>query len=100
MTVYHIVLFTLKPSATKEQVSELKDAANSMVGQIPGLTKMEVGPPLGSTAARAQGFDYGLIAVLEKPEDVKVYAEHPVHQKVHEIRESLCDDTLAYDLVA
>ncbi|KAK3712602.1 hypothetical protein LTR37_009045 [Vermiconidia calcicola] len=87
MTVYHIVLFKLKPSATKEQVSELKDAANSMVGQIPGwsnpksLTKMEVGPPLESTASRAKGFDYGLIAVLEKPEDVKVYAEHPVHQK-------------------
>ena len=42
---------------------------------------MEVGPPLESTASRAKGFDYGLIAVLEKPEDVKVYAEHPVHQK-------------------
>lgn len=44
-------------------------------------------------------FDFGLIAVLEKPEDVKVYAEHPVHQKVHKLRESLADDTLAYDMV-
>lgn len=42
---------------------------------------MEFGPPLESTAARAKGFNAGLIAVLEKPEDVKVYAEHPVHQK-------------------
>ena len=30
---------------------------------------------------RAKGFNAGLIAVLEKPEDVKVYADHPEHQK-------------------
>jgi hypothetical protein len=82
-----------------------------------GLVSIEIGPPLESTAARAKGFDFGLIAVLEKPDDVKVYAEHPVHQKwvdafifeathadkdenrVHKLRESLCDDTLAYDMV-
>jgi len=46
-----------------------------------GLVKIEFGPPLESTAARAKGYNAGLIAVLEKPEDVKVYAEHPVHQK-------------------
>ena len=46
-----------------------------------GLVRVDVGPPLESTAHRAKGFDYGLISVLEKPEDVKVYAEHPEHQK-------------------
>ncbi|KAK3047190.1 hypothetical protein LTR09_011392 [Extremus antarcticus] len=99
MVVHHIVLFKLKPSTTKEQVSELEATVRGMVGQIPGLVKIEFGPPLESTAARAKGYNAGLIAVLEKPEDVKVYAEHPVHQNVHKLRESLCDDALAYDMV-
>ena len=84
---------------------------------VAGLVKIDIGAPLESTAARAKGFDFGLVALLEKPDDVKVYAEHPEHQKyhtrltkydedlsdvlcrVHKLRESLCDDTLAYDLV-
>lgn len=40
----------------------------------------------------------GLVAVLEKPSDVQVYADHPAHQKVHKLRETLCDATLAYDM--
>lgn len=75
--------------------------AKGMVGQIPGtsdirsiyfkiailtvyiegLKQMEVAPPLESTASRGQGFNLGLVATLEKAEDVKPYAEHPVHQK-------------------
>lgn len=56
----------------------------------------------------------GLIAVLEQPEDVVTYGKHPAHQRfvtgshfnstrrlnlsrVHEIREALCSQTLAYD---
>lgn len=31
------------------------------------------------TAHRAQGFDMGLLAILEKKEDLPVYAEHPAH---------------------
>jgi hypothetical protein len=50
-----------------------------MVGQVPGLTKLEVNTPLASTAHRGQGFNMGLVAVLEKADDVKVYAEHPAH---------------------
>lgn len=40
-----------------------------------------MGPPIPATAARAKGFDMGLIAILDKPEDLKGYAEHPAHLK-------------------
>ena len=50
-----------------------------MVGKIPGLTKLEANTPLSSTAHRGQGYNMGLVAVLEKADDVKVYAEHPAH---------------------
>jgi hypothetical protein len=63
-----------------------------------GLLKFDFGPPLASTAHRAQGYDLALVATLEKAEDVKVYAEHPAHLKVHQVREAVSDETLAYDL--
>lgn len=50
-----------------------------MVGQIPGLLKLEANAPLASTASRGKGFNMGLVAVLEKADDVGVYAEHPAH---------------------
>ena len=75
------VLFKLKPEVTTAQVEEWNAAARGMVGKIPGLVKFDVGGPLPSTAHRGQGYNMGLVAILEKPEDVKVYAEHPEHLK-------------------
>ncbi|TVY83552.1 hypothetical protein LSUE1_G001830, partial [Lachnellula suecica] len=92
------VLFKLKPGVAATQISELKTAATAMVGVIPGLLKLDFGSPLAITAHRSKGFDQGLVAVLEKAEDVQVYGDHPAHQKVHKLRESMCEDTLAFDM--
>lgn len=78
-----------------------------------GLVEFHANPPLAQTANRAKGYDMGLVAILEKPEQVLTYGEHPAHQeylpqnenywrrinanRVHKLREQLCDDTLAYD---
>lgn len=57
----------------------MKAAGAAMVGQVPGLQRIDFGPPVLPT--RAQGFDLGLVAILDRTEDIKVYAEHPAHQK-------------------
>ena len=44
-----------------------------------GLIRLDIGSPLPISAARVKGFDCGLVAVLDKPDTVKVYAEHPAH---------------------
>lgn len=44
-----------------------------------GLASLECGQPLPICLPRAQGFDMGLVAVLEKPEHVASYAVHPAH---------------------
>ncbi|OOQ82446.1 stress responsive A/B barrel domain protein [Penicillium brasilianum] len=98
MPVYHIVLFRLKPGVTPAQLSVWTQMAKDMVGKIPGLVSMECGQPLPICLPRAQGYDMGLVAVLEKPDHVATYAVHPAHLEVHKMREELCDDTLAYDL--
>ncbi|KAK3192167.1 hypothetical protein K4F52_001796 [Lecanicillium sp. MT-2017a] len=98
MAVYHIVLFKLKPNVSPEDAEKLKEAITNMAGKVPGLIRVDAAPPHISTAHRAQGFSMGLVAVLDSPETIKTYAEHPEHQKVHKRRESMCDDTLAFDL--
>jgi hypothetical protein len=40
---------------------------------------LEAGQPLSICIPRAKGFDMGLVAVLEKAEDVATYAVHPAH---------------------
>lgn len=44
-----------------------------------GLIKLDAAPPLPVSAMRAKGYDLGLVAVLDKPETVPVYAQHPAH---------------------
>ncbi|OTA54619.1 hypothetical protein K449DRAFT_469302 [Hypoxylon sp. EC38] len=98
MAIYHIVLFRLKPGVNQKLVDEFTKRATAMVTQIPGLSKINIGPPLAATAHRSKGFDMALVAILEKPEDLAGYATHPAHLHAQELREQLCDDTLAYDL--
>ncbi|KIV78784.1 hypothetical protein PV11_06394 [Exophiala sideris] len=98
MPIYHIVLFKLKPGVTPGQISEFVTVAKGMVGKVPGLRKLEANTPHISTAHRGQGFNMGIVAILDKGEDIKVYAEHPAHLEVQDIRMKICDDALAYDL--
>ncbi|PYI01437.1 hypothetical protein BO78DRAFT_401270, partial [Aspergillus sclerotiicarbonarius CBS 121057] len=98
MPIFHIVLFRLKPGVSASEVEAWNELGRGMVGKIPGLRELHINPPLAMTASRAKGFDMGLVAILEKPEDLQVYATHPDHLKVQELREKLCDDALAYDL--
>ena len=64
---------------TPSQISEFVTVAKGMVGKVPGLRKLEANTPHISTAHRGQGFNMGIVAVLDKGEDIKVYAEHPAH---------------------
>ncbi|KAI1804793.1 hypothetical protein F4811DRAFT_260431 [Daldinia bambusicola] len=99
MPLYHIVLFRLKPTVTVETLEEFKSSARAMVSKVPGLIKLEINRPLPDTAYRSQGFNMGLVAILEKAEDLPGYTTHPAHSRVHELRESVADgESLAYDL--
>ncbi|KAH8891507.1 hypothetical protein GQ53DRAFT_648608, partial [Thozetella sp. PMI_491] len=93
------VIFKLNPGVTDNQLEELRQAGEAMLGQIPGLTEFKMGRGLASTAHRAQGFDMGIMTVMNTEADVLAYAPHPAHQKVHKIREALCHDTIVFDMV-
>lgn len=77
--VYHIVMWKFKPEVEETRKPELKKAMKehlkALVGKVPGLLSLEfVDAPLASST-----HDIALVSVLEKPEDIAVYGQHPAH---------------------
>lgn len=73
--VKHIVLYTLKESIDKDAAVELiASKLEPLVGQIPGLLKMEVRRCFA-------GCDYALYSEFETREAVPAYRAHPLHQE-------------------
>ncbi len=73
--VKHIVLYTLKEGVDKDEaVKIVADSLEPLVGQIPGLLKMEI-------RRCFNGMDYALYSEFEKAEDVKNYRDNPLHQE-------------------
>ena len=73
--VKHIVLFNVKEGEDKDQVAAIASKVlEPLVGQIPGLLKMEV-------RRCYAGMDYALYSEFARPEDVPAYRANPLHQE-------------------
>lgn len=73
--VKHIVVYTLKEGYDKDEaVALIASKLEPLVGQIPGLRKMEI-------RRCYAGMDYALYSEFEKAEDVSAYRAHPLHQE-------------------
>lgn len=46
-----------------------------------GLISWDAGTPLTATAARANGYDMGVVLVLRNEAQLKSFAEHPAHHE-------------------
>lgn len=75
--VKHIVSFKLKGSAEErlEVAKKFKQALEALPEQIEVLKSIEV----GLNENPAETWDLVLAAIVEKMEDVEVYAKHPAH---------------------
>ena len=89
--VKHIVLYTLKEGVEKESAVKLIESVLvPLVGQIPGLLKMEV-------RRCFSGMDYALYSEFEKAEDVPAYRAHPLHQEAKQHFHHLLDQRFSAD---
>lgn len=90
--VKHIVLYTLKEGVDKESaVEQIAAQLEPLVGQIPGLSWLEVSP------AYQGGMDYALYSEFESPEALAAYQTHPAHLAAketfgHLINQRYCAD--------
>lgn len=75
--VKHIVMFKLTgtPEQRKEIAGKFRDALMALPEQIDVLRSMEV----GLNENPAETWDVVLTAVVDKMENVAVYAKHPAH---------------------
>ncbi|KIM94211.1 hypothetical protein OIDMADRAFT_21446 [Oidiodendron maius Zn] len=96
MPVHRIVLFRLKKDATKEQIADFIASSRAVVGKTPGVISNNAGPPVDDS--RAKGYSMGVVLTLESKENLKTWAESPEHIRLHELREAICEDSLAYDI--
>ena len=89
--VKHIVVYTLKEGVDKDAAVKLiASKLEPLVGQIPGLLKMEV-------RRCYAGMDYVLYSEFEKAEDVPSYRANPLHQEAkshfhHLLETRVCAD--------
>ncbi|QKX62377.1 uncharacterized protein TRUGW13939_09536 [Talaromyces rugulosus] len=98
MAIYHVVLFKLKDGVSNDQLKELVATAKGLIGRVPGLTSLEANKPLPSSAAAAQGYNAGIVAVLEDEAALAAYNEKSNGATAQKWREELVDSTLVYDL--
>lgn len=75
--VKHIVMFKLTgtPEERKEVAGKFRDALMALPAQIDVLRSMEV----GLNENPDETWDVVLTAIVDKMEDVEVYAKHPAH---------------------
>ena len=81
--VKHVILWTLSPDLSDEQKQEvkagIKQGLEGLVGRVPGLIEVTVhiGGRLDSSNA-----DVMLDSLLDSPEALRGYAQHPDHVAV------------------
>ena len=89
--VKHIVAFTFAEGIDKAPtVKFIAGLLEPLVGQIPGLLKMEVRRCFA-------GMDYALYSEFERPEDVPAYRAHPLHQEAKKHFHHLLDTRVSAD---
>lgn len=78
--IRHIVMWKLKGPTVEDrrlQAEQAREALLGMFGQVPGLTKMEVGIGLVSGEQEA---DLVLTTTHDSWEALAAYGEHPAHE--------------------
>jgi Stress responsive A/B Barrel Domain len=90
--IVHVVRFTLKPDAPKDQVDLAFEQLRKQGREIPAVQFFIVGRDFGGE------FDYGAIYVMKDIEGYMEYMMSPIHRKSDEIGLPLVDKFISMDI--
>ncbi|GAA5892232.1 hypothetical protein JCM8208_001487 [Rhodotorula glutinis] len=97
--IIHVVLLKFNDQLPADFIEgTLRPEGLKMVGQIPGLKRVELGPPMSLTKARSQGWQAMLYSEMESEEALKTYIAHDVHEQFKTLFKPYVADVLAYDM--
>ncbi|TNY24168.1 hypothetical protein DMC30DRAFT_387497 [Rhodotorula diobovata] len=98
-SIIHVVMLKFNDQLPPDFIEgTLRPEAHKMVGQIPGLKRVELGKPLELTKARSQGWQAMLYSEMESEDALKTYAAHDVHEQFKALFKPYVADILAYDM--
>ena len=92
--VTHIVFFALREENKAANAREAKRRIEAMLGQIDGLSDLEVGI---NFSKEERAMDMALIARLTDRKALESYAVHPVHQAVIAYIKTIAEYTKVVD---
>ncbi|MEX2593756.1 MAG: Dabb family protein [Anditalea sp.] len=96
--VRHFGVFKFKSEISERQIEECFHTMKEMVGQIPGLLKMEYGPYNGNEGLN-EDFTHGFIMTFDSPGSRDNYLPHPVHDKVKELVVPKLERVVVFDIL-
>ncbi|CAN5302699.1 Dabb family protein [soil metagenome] len=79
--ILHLATFSWRPDVTNDDVVAVIEALSSLPGQIPELLSYRFGPDLGLREGNAS---FAVAAVLQGPEELPAYLDHPEHARIVE----------------
>jgi hypothetical protein len=77
--ITHVVLFKIAPDTPREKITSMTTALNALKNEIPQLLEMHAGINI---SPRSQGHEVMLVSRFNNTEDLRIYTDHPAHQKV------------------
>jgi hypothetical protein len=78
--ILHLAAFRWKDDVSAEDVAQLCDALVAFRRRVDGIVDYHFGPDLGM---RPDNADFGIVAVMESPETLHGYLDHPAHQELY-----------------
>lgn len=77
--ILHLATFGWRPGVSNDDVVAVSEALSSLPDQIPELLSYRFGPDLGLREGNAA---FAVAAVLESPEALSAYLDHPEHLRI------------------
>ena len=95
--IQHIVLLKLKPGATADQKTALRDGLIDLQRKIPGIESVSGGDD-NSPEGKQHGFDWGFVMTFADAAARDAYLPHADHKTVGQtLLRPIVDDVLVFD---
>jgi hypothetical protein len=97
--IKHLGIFQFKQGVTTDQIEHCFSELRKMVGQIPGLIKIEHGQH-NSDEGLDDGFTHGFCMTFDSVESRDSYLPHPVHQQRVALIQPILERVIVLDFEA
>ncbi len=92
--IVHIVMFKFQEENKAQNLKNVEEKLNALVGKIDELKSIEVGINFTESP---RAFDLSLYSTFESKEDLQAYAIHSEHLKVVELIKSVTTESKVVD---